>query len=189
MNPFETDNELMLLSALLGASTLILVLKASSALREKFNHAKMLTDHEKPLVETTEAKNGPKNVVTDPSKMVLIVDDDRITRLPLRKSFEKMGFHVTEVPDGPSAVREYKDGSRFCMVVMDYEMPDMDGLETTKKIRQYDNEVVIVGSTIHDPATKQDQFLRAGANFVTSKPITLEKLREFVVEYNLSSET
>jgi len=196
MKIFTADYELVLLSLLLLASTVVLVIKASSALREKFDAAKKAIAETKEeesedatLLKTDSMKSESAKEPSEPHRTVLIVDDDAVTRLPLRIHCEKLGFKVDEVPDGNSAVLAYSQGNRFCMVIMDYEMPDMDGLSAIRQIRLHDNDVVIVGSTIHDPATVQNEFLKAGANFVTIKPITAEKLREIIAEYNLNSET
>ena len=119
-------------------------------------------------------------------KTVLIVDDDPVTRASLGSKLKSLNFDVMEVTDGTSAVDLYENGRRFCLVVMDYEMPDMNGISAIKRIRTLDREVVIVGSTIHDPALFQQEFLNAGANLVDIKPIGVEKLLEVMSEYNLN---
>lgn len=203
-----TEQEILCFTFILGFCTLLLILKASSAFKKNGVTAV-------PSLATIDAGNAKSGLslsttalsaaegggtsaaeatgaiaaaetVHDASRTVLIVDDDPVTRMQLRRNLERLNLRVKEVSDGPSAVQLYREGFRFCMVVMDYEMPDMNGLLTTKKIRSFDNDVVIVGSTIHDPATKQNEFLQAGANFVDIKPISAERLSEFVAEYNLA---
>ena len=199
-----SEQDIIGFTLILGFCTVLLIVKASSAFRENLaqnpsevdlvaegretsNHGRSTTSTTVEQVQrSTTPPNNNVQAVHDPARTVLIVDDDPVTRMQLRKHLEKLNFRVNEVADGPAAVQLYKEGVRFCMVVMDYEMPDMNGLLATKKIRGYDNDVVIVGSTIHDPATKQDEFLQAGANFVDIKPISAERLSEFVAEYNLT---
>jgi CheY-like chemotaxis protein len=171
------------------------MLKASNAFREKFEaddgngtsdnllQESTAVDKRKPI----EAEEDHHNLEHNPAKTVLVVDDDPVTRRQLRRHLEKLKLSVVEVSDGPSAVQLYQEGKRFCLVLMDYEMPDMNGLLATRKIRSYDNDVIVVGSTIHDPATKQDEFLKAGANLVDIKPISAERLQELISEYNLAA--
>jgi CheY-like chemotaxis protein len=230
-----TEQDIIGFTIILGFCTLLLILKASSAFRARFdsnnfnqsgqtetetsvhstrnannntgnNNRPNHSDRNVPLSTTSAASGQPEEKaqqstkkaalssssslqepVVDPSKTVLVVDDDPVTRHQLRRHLEQLAFHVREVSDGTSAVRLYEEGVRFCMVVMDYEMPDMNGFTAIKKIRFFDNDVVIIGSTIHDPATMQEDFLKAGANFVDIKPISLAKLEEFISEYNLNS--
>ncbi len=113
-------------------------------------------------------------------KSVLIVDDDIVTRKQLSIRLKKLGFSVSEVSDGASAVELFEEGHRFSLVVMDFEMPDMNGVSATRKIRVVDKDVVIVGSTIHDPAIVQQDFLKAGANYVDIKPIAAETLNDLL---------
>lgn len=158
----------ILISVLALVFTLLLFFKASSSSRPHRTSA------------TTTARSGQ-------CKTVLVVDDDPVTRKVLSGHLKTLGFAVKEVAEGAMAVREYETGkNKYCMVVMDYEMePDMNGIETIKRIRQFDKEVLIVGSTIHDPATMQAEFLSAGANLVDVKPISISSLRDVMQEYNL----
>jgi len=189
-----SDYDVMGITVILGICTALLVHKASSSFRERFD-AKARVDStatgRKESVAVMTNPQADRRAATeeaehDPTRTVLIVDDDPLTRMQLRKHLERLKLKVKEVSDGPAAVQLYKEGYRFCMVVMDYEMPDMNGLITTRKIRSFDNDVVIIGSTIHDPATKQNEFLQAGANFVDIKPISADRLSEFVAEYNIA---
>ena len=190
-----SEQDIIGLTLIIGFCTFLLIFKASSAFREKFdtssdvsapsnvNGPQVPPKIESKSSETAKAKQAGEE--HDPAKTVLVVDDDPVTRRQLRRHIEKLNFQVVEVSDGPSAVEMYQQGKRFCLVLMDYEMPDMDGLLATRKIRSFDNEVIIVGSTIHDPATKQGEFLKAGANLVDIKPISAARLQELMSEYSL----
>lgn len=180
-----SDQDVILITILVTACTFSLILKASSAVREKFDNSNRVSNEFLSQGLDTGLVSNGLLVDIDPLRTVLVVDDDPVTRRHLRMHLEKLKFVVVEVSDGPSAVRLYEDGKRFCLILMDYEMPDMNGLGATKMVRAYDNDVVIVGFTIHDPATKQDEFLAAGANLVDMKPISAERLKEYVDEYNL----
>lgn len=66
---------------------------------------------------------------------VLVVEDDRLTRLATERMLEKLGYEVVAVDDGLEAVEAVVNG-RFAAVVMDCQMPLMDGFEATAEIRQ-----------------------------------------------------
>lgn len=175
------DVELMLLSLVLLISTALLFYKSSSVLRDKFKG-------ESSANTSGDSPDGdePSSMPSGPAKSVLIVDDDKMTRMQLGSRLKRLDFQCIEVSDGASAVALFEKGVRFALVVMDYEMPDMNGVLAIKKIREIDPDVVIVGSTVHDPALMQQDFLKAGANFVDIKPIGMDALCEVISEYNLN---
>jgi CheY-like chemotaxis protein len=116
-------------------------------------------------------------------KTVLIVDDDAVTRITLHRLFVQAGFTSQEVEDGNKAVEKYANGERFDLVVMDHDMPQLNGVDAIKALRTYDRHVTIMALTTHDPSGKEKEFLRVGANFVAPKPVTRSKLREVLQEY------
>jgi len=120
-----------------------------------------------------------------PARTVLIVDDDPVTRFTLNRLFVQAGFVSQEVEDGQKAVEKYARGERFDMVVMDHDMPTLNGVDAVKALRTFDRHVTIMALTTHDPVSKEQEFLRVGANFVAPKPVTRTKLKEVLQQYEL----
>jgi CheY-like chemotaxis protein len=89
------------------------------------------------------------------------------------------------VEDGDKAIEMYSHGERFDMVVMDHDMPTINGVDTVRALRTFDRHVTIMALTTHDPVSKEKDFLRVGANFVAPKPVTRTKLREVLQQYEL----
>lgn len=114
-----------------------------------------------------------------PRLKVLLVEDDPTNQLVARETLKAMGCEVESVDNGAAAVQSVHDHP-FDVVLMDVQMPGMDGLEATRRIRELDVEwahtVPIVALTAHAMEEHQKQCLAAGMNAFTSKPIELRAL-------------
>ena len=114
---------------------------------------------------------------------ILIVDDSRVDRELLKRFLENMFFKVTTVAHGEEALNIINDIGGFSLVVTDYNMPVMNGLELTLEIRKKYNKdeiaiIVISGESESDVIAN---FLKSGANDYIKKPYSKE---EFTVRIN-----
>jgi len=113
---------------------------------------------------TPEAKGGPH---------VLVVDDDRDTRLLLRTVLQRENFRVSEAADGPEALEMLNGPDRFDLVTLDLAMPQMPGLEVLKRIRgrlATSGLPVVVATASDDPEIEMELF-EAGADDYVVKPV------------------
>jgi two-component system, OmpR family, response regulator MprA len=106
---------------------------------------------------------------------VLVVDDDRAVRESLRRSLEFNGYAVALAADGAEALAAIT-GSAPDVVVMDVMMPRLDGLETTRALRQAGNDVPILVLTARDAVGDRVEGLDAGADDYLTKPFALQEL-------------
>ncbi|WP_428265946.1 response regulator [Haliangium sp.] len=109
---------------------------------------------------------------------VLVVDDNPINRLVAARLLERLGCAVNAVESGDEALAAIQAG-RYELVFMDCEMPDMDGYETTARIRREEGDerrLTIVAMTAHAMADDRQRCLDAGMDDYLSKPIRLEVL-------------
>jgi len=109
---------------------------------------------------------------------VLIADDSSDTRQMLRQAFELKGYSVLEAANGQEAVEITKT---FCpnLIVVDLNMPKLDGLETVRYVRELKGaaqQVPIVCITAFDVYGMQEAALESGCNQYLSKPIDLHEL-------------
>jgi CheY-like chemotaxis protein len=74
---------------------------------------------------------------------ILIIDDDQLVRQATEVVLDGNGFDVVTVADGNAGIHEIMAGS-FDLVIVDLFMPGMDGLKTTKAIRQYDGKMPVI---------------------------------------------
>jgi len=73
---------------------------------------------------------------------VMLVEDERLLSWSLARSLQKWGFDVHTVANGIDAVREFEKGS-YDMILLDYQLPDLDGLAVARSVRRLRPEVVI----------------------------------------------
>ncbi|WP_051294853.1 PAS domain-containing hybrid sensor histidine kinase/response regulator [Maridesulfovibrio bastinii] len=111
---------------------------------------------------------------------VLLVEDERINSLSTKKILEKRGHSVTTAENGAIAL-ELLEKSTFDCILMDVQMPVMDGLEATRRIRslpeyKMSSNTPIIAMTAHTMRGDKEKFLKSGMDGYVAKPIDFEKL-------------
>lgn len=114
-------------------------------------------------------------------KNVLIVEDHELTRFGLKTTFDGVDF-IDKVFEAESAEKAVNiaDNNKIDLIVMDLGLPNINGIEATKKIRVKNKEVKIVILTSHDDEKEVLDSLKAGANAYCSKEINPTRLVEVV---------
>ena len=109
---------------------------------------------------------------------VLIADDDATTRRLLQSYLEKWGHHVTAATTGAEAFELFERGD-YSIVVTDWSMPEMDGVELITRIRSLPRAayVYIVLVTARAQAEDVVQGIEAGADDFVTKPFDRDELR------------
>lgn len=107
---------------------------------------------------------------------VLVVEDSEVFRLFLSSLLHRQMFQVEDFPDAESALEYIEKNDDVSMVVIDYALPGMDGIELTKRIREtYDkNELVIIGLSSVSDEMLTPRYIKSGANEFITKPFGLE---------------
>jgi CheY-like chemotaxis protein len=109
---------------------------------------------------------------------VLLAEDSQDTRIMLKRAFELKGYRVYEAADGQEAL----DIARSCqpsLIVIDLNMPVLDGLETVKYFRELEGpgqQIPIVAITAYDVPGMEEAALETGCNRYLSKPLDLSEL-------------
>lgn len=109
---------------------------------------------------------------------VLVAEDSHDTRVMLRRAFELKGYRVFEAEDGLEAL-EMARKHRPSLIVIDLNMPVLDGLETVKNLRESEGpgeEIPIVAITAYDVPGMEDAALETGCNRYLRKPLDLNEL-------------
>lgn len=114
------------------------------------------------------------------NKTVLIIEDDRAIRALLHDFLGLYGFETRSVNNGLSALTALKK-TYFDIIIADYSMPVMDGIEFIKAIRPQFPGVLIIG--ISGNCGRED-FLQAGADAFLPKPFDLLELLSLIEEGN-----
>ncbi len=110
---------------------------------------------------------------------ILIAEDEPFQREMLRDFLEGEGHRVTESEDGQSALR-FLAKSSFDLVLLDFKMPGMDGLEVLREARRLNPEIDAVILTAFGTIETAVEAMKAGARDYLTKPIDLEELSLFV---------
>ena len=105
---------------------------------------------------------------------ILVVDDDADIRGLVRELLERRGFAVLEAADGREALQAFYDG-RPDLVVLDVEMPEVDGWTALERIRELSN-VPVVMLTARAAELEKTRGLRAGADDYVTKPFGRQEL-------------
>jgi len=111
----------------------------------------------------------------------LVVDDSRAVRMIVAKTLKEIGFEVCQAADGREALEAIEaEKTAFTLVLSDWNMPEMNGLELLKRLRQKPelNSMVVVMVTTESELDQMAAALEAGANEYIMKPFTKEILVE-----------
>ncbi|RYE23899.1 MAG: response regulator, partial [Sphingobacteriaceae bacterium] len=116
---------------------------------------------------------------------ILIAEDNLMNQKLILRILSKLGYNVQLANDG-TEVLVYLKQKRYDVILMDIQMPNLDGLETTKIIRkQYGSYPIITAMTANALSEDRENCLQAGMDFYMSKPISIELLKDKLVEiYN-----
>jgi len=111
---------------------------------------------------------------------VLLADDNEVNRLVAGETLRRLGCDVTVAEDGQQAL-DLLEQQMFAVVLMDCQMPVMDGYEATRQIRRLSSDsrhVPVIALTAHAMAGDRDKCLAAGMNDYLAKPFSLETLQK-----------
>jgi len=124
---------------------------------------------------------------------ILLAEDNSVNQRLASRVLEKMGHAVTTVETGLAAVEAWREAVRmkeaFDVILMDVQMPEMDGLQATGLIRQQEGRVdrrtPIVAMTAHALRGDKERCLAAGMDWYLSKPLSTKDLQEVLVNISL----
>ncbi|MBN1119080.1 MAG: PAS domain S-box protein [Bacteroidales bacterium] len=107
---------------------------------------------------------------------ILIVEDDRHSINYLRILLEQFGTNIIHARSGYEALKILKDGTKFDLIIMDIQLTDINGLELTQAIREFNKEIPIIAETAFAQNADRETCLTAGCNDYITKPIDDEEL-------------
>jgi CheY-like chemotaxis protein len=109
---------------------------------------------------------------------ILVVDDNRVNLMVAERQLQRLGYLV-DLADGGKAALDALSKARYPIMLLDCEMPEMDGFATTAEIRRLENgsrHTVIIAMTAHALEGARIRCLQAGMDDYVAKPVTLQAL-------------
>jgi CheY-like chemotaxis protein len=140
-----------------------------------FQKEPMATSHENAPAQTVAAQAAPKSYPHLGGRSVLLADDSPDNAAIVRTYLEKAGVKVALAKDGIEAL-ERVDGENFDLILMDVQMPRLDGLSATRKLRERGVQIPIIALTAHAYPEEVERSFNAGCNEHLTKPISRNAL-------------
>jgi PAS domain S-box-containing protein len=140
-----------------------------------------LTDSTEKYPFRNEDKSGVEKINSGILKTLIVEDDEgsaKFISIAIRKISNQIVFSRT----GIEAVEVCHNNPDIDLILMDIQMPEMDGYEATRQIRQFNPEVIIIAQTAFALSDDREKAIAAGCNDYISKPIKIDKLKEMILK-------
>lgn len=135
-----------------------------------------------PKEETTEKEEDLRATAAGTEKATILIAEDTDSNFALLNAILGRKYHLVRARDGMEAVTMY-DEVNPDLILMDIKMPNLDGLEATRIIRQLSAEVPIIAQSAYAYEHDRNAAEEAGCNDFISKPIAQEKLKEKIKKW------
>jgi CheY-like chemotaxis protein len=120
-------------------------------------------------------------------KKILIVEDDYSSRLYLNKALEHIGATLLNANDGKEALDVFNANPDIDIILMDIQLPVLDGYTSTKMIRESGRSVVIIAQTAYGFSDDRELILSSGFDDYLLKPISQKLLVDKISFYLLNN--
>ncbi|MCA9007739.1 MAG: response regulator, partial [Planctomycetaceae bacterium] len=148
----------------------------------------LTSQHDEDIINTSDSK-GQRQVCSQTTR-ILLAEDNRINQLYVTELIKQMGCHCDTALNGQEAIDAVLQ-NHYDLVLMDCQMPGLDGLEATRRIRELEklgllkNKLPIVALTANAIKGDRERCLEAGMNEYLSKPVQRDQIT-FVMEQFLN---
>ena len=132
---------------------------------------------------TTIRNNELPSLMKEKKHKILIVEDDEMSTLFIETILEEYNFNLITAHDGEEAINICRTNPDIALILMDIKIPIINGYESTRLIREFNTEVVIIAQTAYALSGDKEKALKAGCNDYISKPIEKDELNELIQKY------
>ena len=119
------------------------------------------------------------------ARQVLLVEDNQLNQMVAEGMLRLLGYECRSVNDGLQAVAELRT-TFYPIVLMDVQMPELDGLEATRRLRQREGaeggHIPVIAMTAHAMMGDRERCLAAGMDGYITKPIRIESLLAIIAD-------
>lgn len=127
----------------------------------------------------TEASPAPNDHISGNGKRLLLAEDNPVNQTVALRQLKKLGYEADLARDGAEAIRLFQE-NHYPVILMDCQMPEIDGFEATRQIRQLANghrSVRIVAMTANAMRGDRERCLKEGMDDYITKPVRVEELK------------
>ncbi len=117
------------------------------------------------------------------NRKLLIVEDDDMSFLYLNQLLKLTRGTFIRETCGIDAIEQFRANPGFAMILLDIQLPDMDGKQVTREIRTMDAVIPIIAQTADRSPLGREMALRAGCTDVLTKPYSMEELFDIIGKY------
>jgi len=149
----------------------------------KFTLPRSLESKEKDIVENDLPAEELEDQPADLKLKILITEDEMISEMVIKTLVSKYSKETLAARNGLEAVAMCRKNPDIDLVLMDIQMPEMDGYEATRQIRQFNENVIIIAQTAFEFKEDMEKSLAAGCNDYISKPINKNELQALIQNY------
>ncbi|WP_245577208.1 PAS domain-containing hybrid sensor histidine kinase/response regulator [Maridesulfovibrio zosterae] len=128
--------------------------------------------------KSTLIDNGNEGVKSGAN--ILLAEDNATNQVYISHFLTEEGFHVQAAENGLEALELLENEGPFDVILMDVQMPEMDGLEATRKIRESGNDIPIIALTAYAMEGDREKFLDSGMDAYSSKPVKIDELVKII---------
>ena len=114
---------------------------------------------------------------------ILVVEDDEMSFLYLSQIFRLTKNGVVRARNGNEAIQISRHNRDIDLILMDIQLPDIDGNTITREIRRFNRELPIIAQTAGKTLQERDAALESGCNEVLVKPFKMEELTGMLEKY------
>jgi DNA-binding NtrC family response regulator len=107
-----------------------------------------------------------------PHPTVMVVDDEQLIRWSLMERLRAEGYHVIEADTGEAALEKIREG--VDLVLLDYKLPDIDGVTVLRRIKEYDPDILVILLTAYATVETAVEAMKIGAYHFANKPFNLD---------------
>jgi two-component system response regulator AtoC len=118
---------------------------------------------------------------------ILIVDDDEVMRETLSDVLRKRGYEIFSENSGYGALSIIKKNI-IDLILLDMRLPDVDGIEVLKKIKEFDTDILVIMMTAYSDVQTAVSSMKSGAYHYINKPFELEELK-LLIEKGLETKS
>jgi len=113
---------------------------------------------------------------------ILIAEDDEISVMIISMLLKRFSIDVLVAKNGFEAVEICRNITDIDIILMDIQMPEMDGYEATKQIRKFNTDLIIIAQTAHAFPNDKEKAIESGCNDYLTKPINEEELKQKIMK-------